>query len=933
MAGALAQEAPNSKAKDAGYDAFVSYSHEVDGRLAPALQTALQRFAKPWYRLRALRLFRDETSLAATPALWPSIEVALARSRFLIVLASPDAAESPWVGRELVWWLEHRSPETMLIAVTAGRLPWEAVGEGADAISPEFAAALLAEPRWVDLRWARKPEQLSLRDPRFRAAVADLAAPIHNVPKDRLIGDDIRQHRRTVRLARAAVTALALLTLGVGGAAAEALRQRDHARNERDRARTQARIALSRALSGQAVDEARARPDLAALLSLEALRLDANADARNAFATAVQQAARPNLLATLVVGGSASELALAPDDRTLAIGHDDGRITLFDLVRQRQLGTSLRGHSEIVSTLAFSPDGRLLASGSQDATVRLWDVARRRAAGPPLRGHGSEWIDYVGFEHGGRTLLSGSNHRLRSWDVGRRRALGEPLDFDDDLRDFALHPDGRLAMVTRQGGEGGIVDRRRGVWIDEQLPANILDSAYSPDGRLLALAREDGTITFLDAERGVRRGPVLQPRGAPWTIAFSPDSRRLVSVSGDLDGRVQVWDVARRQPIGDRLDARAPSSEQPVAFTADGRRLVSLGEDGRVRVWGLPLASAPRGHRGTVTGVAMSADGRLAASTGEDGRVRLWNTATREAIGRPLRIGGIALDVALSPDGRALAAISWDALKVWRRTGAGWSRPWVPDLEATGYSVAFSPDGRVLAAGYLGGIVLWDLARGEPLVPSLEITSGAVTSLAFSRDGRTLASTDVHGALRLWNAKTGEPRGKPLREGTPRSVAFTRDGRTLVAGLVDGRIAVWDVRARRLLGPPLVGHRDAVTGVAISADGRTLASVSIDREARVWDLERRKPLGTILRGAGGDVSLLDGVDVAFTRDGGMLLHTAATGAVSFVPDFWSERRPALRAHVCHVIGHNLTRAEWRDYLPGEPYRGTCPGLGAATGIR
>ena len=82
------------------YKAFISYSHAADGRLAPALQTALHRFAKPWYRLRAVRVFRDKTPLAATPALWPSIEKALAQSDYVILLASPEAAASEWVQRE-----------------------------------------------------------------------------------------------------------------------------------------------------------------------------------------------------------------------------------------------------------------------------------------------------------------------------------------------------------------------------------------------------------------------------------------------------------------------------------------------------------------------------------------------------------------------------------------------------------------------------------------------------------------------------------------------------------------------------------------------------------------------------------------------------------------------------------------------------------------
>ena len=52
------------------YKGFISYSHAADGRLAPALQSALQSLAKPWYRPRALRIFRDETGLSTNPHLW-----------------------------------------------------------------------------------------------------------------------------------------------------------------------------------------------------------------------------------------------------------------------------------------------------------------------------------------------------------------------------------------------------------------------------------------------------------------------------------------------------------------------------------------------------------------------------------------------------------------------------------------------------------------------------------------------------------------------------------------------------------------------------------------------------------------------------------------------------------------------------------------------
>src|SRR5215813_7824237 len=98
------------------YDAFISYSHAKDRVLSVALQSTVQRLGKPWYSRRALRLFRDDSSLSATPSLWPNIEQALRNSRYLVLLASPEAARSPWVAKELQYWLDNKDSHSLLIA-------------------------------------------------------------------------------------------------------------------------------------------------------------------------------------------------------------------------------------------------------------------------------------------------------------------------------------------------------------------------------------------------------------------------------------------------------------------------------------------------------------------------------------------------------------------------------------------------------------------------------------------------------------------------------------------------------------------------------------------------------------------------------------------------------------------------------------------------
>ena len=203
----------------AAYDAFISYSHAKDKPIAAALQSAVQKLGKPWYRQRALRVFRDDTSLSATPGLWPSIESALAQSRYLILLASPEAAASPWIAKEVTYWLDHKGADTLLIALTDGELGWDNaaddfVGREGTPLPTALAGRFRSEPKWVDLRPYRAGAKTS--DARFTELAADFAATIQGLPKEDLLSQEVRQQRRTLALAWSAVGALLVLAVFAG---------------------------------------------------------------------------------------------------------------------------------------------------------------------------------------------------------------------------------------------------------------------------------------------------------------------------------------------------------------------------------------------------------------------------------------------------------------------------------------------------------------------------------------------------------------------------------------------------------------------------------------------------------------------------------------------------------------------------------------------
>jgi hypothetical protein len=478
------------------YKAFLSYSHAVDGQFAPALQRALQRLTKPWYRRRALRVFRDETSLAADSRLWSSIQAALASSESFILLASPRAAESRWVSDEIEYWLEHKDPARLLIALTDGEIAWDPRAgdfdwERTNAVPRVLAKTFAEEPHYVDFRWARTRKQLTLRDPEFRDRVADLAAPLHGRPKDELVGDDIRQHRRTIVLVCCMIAALTILLLAVGSLARGLTSQRNSARLQRDRANSQA-------LAAEARLNLERRPALALWQSLQALRYSDTVEAESSLLAAVQH--DPRITAFLPGTGSVASVAFNHDGRVLA-GAQGDTIVLWDRRSRRPLGQPLRGHDKPVNMIAFSPDGKLVASASNDGTVILWDLERRRPIGKPLAGHTAA-VTSVAFSPDGRFIVSGGGDGgMVLWDAQRRSLLGPFL--------------GDTGQVT------GL--------------------AFGREGRLLGSAGQDGRIRLWDVERRQLIGVLSRDPGSGTSVAIAPDGRTLAA--GSTDGSVQIWDV------------------------------------------------------------------------------------------------------------------------------------------------------------------------------------------------------------------------------------------------------------------------------------------------------------------------------------------------------------------------------------------------------
>jgi WD40 repeat protein/tRNA A-37 threonylcarbamoyl transferase component Bud32 len=515
-------------------------------------------------------------------------------------------------------------------------------------------------------------------------------------------------------------------------------------------------------------------------------------------------------------------VAFSPDGRCVAAG-SEGVLNVWDW-RNDQLLHTLPGHPNFRAfAVAFSPDGRRLASESDALTVKIRD-AETGADLRTLTGHRFR-VTAIAFSPDGRRLATASFDRtVRLWDMASGLPLAVVIRHDGIVNGVAFSPDGmRLASV----GDGKTVR----VW-DASTGREVLDLrghtdmilsvAYSPDGRRIASAGRDATIRLWDAtplQQSERQevhtfsqvgGEVSATEGgAVMTLAISPDGQRVASASEDT--HVKVWDL--RSGLGCVEFSGTQSVVFSLAWHTDGRRFCSSGvERGKgyiVSVWDAPTSlEAFRLPAGRETfAVAFSPDGRYLVTGGANQTVQVWDAQVSRKIGElgahDRKIQGLAF----SRDGRHLASASGDGtVKLWdwdaTRLGEKQEAHRVIRARAPerGFILAFSPDGRRLVAGGEENTVkIWDVQTGREL-RSLPGHHGDVWATAFSPDpeGRWVASAGEDSTVKVWNSHAGTlVRSYRGHTGTVTTVAFSPDGQFLVSGSRDGTVKVWDLTTLR----------------------------------------------------------------------------------------------------------------------------------------
>jgi WD40 repeat protein len=293
------------------------------------------------------------------------------------------------------------------------------------------------------------------------------------------------------------------------------------------------------------------------------------------------------------------------------------------------------------------------------------------------------------------------------------------------------------------------------------------------------------------------------------TVAFSPDGKTLVS--GAKDGGVKLWPM--RPP---QKDDPLPGTWQPLAVSRDSQTVAALNRQGTLAFLNLATGEVkeqvqlelrhlrgPPNSPTIMSAVSLSDDFKTLAHVFEEGSVKLWNLESRDFITLKASDRGVEL-VVLSPDG-----------------------------------------GTLITSGRGRNLRLWDLRNGTNTTLATE-----AHRVLFSHDGQKLATVSRGNLLELWEVGTRtrsfQTNLSDVQLGFETTPAFSPDNRILAVGCPDDTVRLLEVATGKLIST-FTGHKQSVSSVTFSPDGKTLATASNDSTLKLWNVATQQELLTIRR--------------------------------------------------------------------------------------
>jgi WD40 repeat protein len=957
------------------YDGFLSYRHSArQMAIVRRLQRGLHRFARPFWKPRSVRTYRDETNLEANPDLWQTISEALDHSRYFLLIASPEAAESKWVRREVEYWVKKNGFDRFIVVVTDGELVWDDENGCYDRAKttalPELALiSIKNEPRHVDLRWVEDPyAQLAMSDPRFVDAVATIAAALKGKSKDEITGDDVREHRRTRLAITAAFVAIVLFALGTVYYAINYASQRNAAIAQRDNAISRSLAARSQLL----VSQRGTLIDTASLLAVESMKMAPSLEADQAIrkvlwlipkrAAEIHCASKGNVkegvfskegsyLATTSVDNTTQVLdtktgqlltkipmhtgqrvTFRPSFHEL-ISLNSGRVSIWNSDDAHLIKTLPYAH---VNSFNYSTDGVFLVLVMSDKTTRVLDA--------------TDYTEFARMQNQGEmtavAVAPGAREIIASNENGSEvfRSPGPPsqvLPSTGGLETFTYSPDGNY--LTRQTPNLYLVSL-----LDTRSEQSLLfadrhsATAFSGNSQAMGIGSPEWDATVYDLSTCNRAGLRMEPTGGGMlkrtyasgrgscmalSTVHHDDSITDLDLSWDgtllattsRDRTLRVWETARGREV---LRIREDSEDEirGVTFSPDAKYLSAWGPKG-CHTWESSghRQIAALEHDDEITGIGFSGDGTKVATVDmtpdfRSPNVRVWTVPGGQEVGRlevtPLSQHSVALD----DNGTKMLL---DNASVWqvspKKQAYTLALPIGIPSPARGPSLNSDWKTGAVAADP-NTVIVYDTQNGKELARR-RTPDRPMETLALAPDGCCVAVAMTGGNLVLWRwAKNKEELFSGLAPKSSKLV-FDRAGSSVAVIGGEQRTTVQVLRLGRRMPPILLVHETQVNDAAFDSTGHFLATAGEDKMARIWNVEA----GTLIAQLSHDADVRS---IAFSPNDKYVL--SGGGRSDRTGRLWLWRPGDLIDEACSRLRRkSLTGDEWERYIGAAPYRETC----------
>ncbi len=544
-----------------------------------------------------------------------------------------------------------------------------------------------------------------------------------------------------------------------------------------------------------------------------------------------QAEAAPNLFQQLHHRASAMGLQKLAEDY-LSAGLGSGSVML-SLRASSALEDPLRvrtfqSTSIALTSLAVTSDGsRLITAADKKATV--WDVSSGQIL-RSLKGD-KQFLEDVAISPDGRRALTGGwGKKLIYWDIETGEKLWSKRAHSAEIEFIGLTADGSMAttgsldeeLICWEVSSGQVIARLR----ENKHP--IVAGAMSPDGRYAISGDTDGNLVFWDIEERsriyrfhiksksdtIRRGITalsLSGDGKFAAIATGYEGRTVEDYWGpDRGGRLLLWDLEKEKLIQEFTGHKLPV--QDVAFSGDGRLLLSASSDKTVKLWATHTGQCRRtlvGHAQSVQAVAFADHDRFAVSGGWEGNAILWDLKDVVSEG--------ASQTPTTTEGHSQLVTS-------------------ADISKDGTLAVTGSDDR--------SVILWNAKTGQAL-KALKGHEAPVKSVKLNGDASLAIGGDKNGRIAVWNTKTGKlVRGFDTEKGSIHAVNISADGRTAFSGSLYCWLALWDLGTQELLHafrhPSDLDDddTDGILSIALSRDGCTAVTASEDStKLFVWNVE------------------------------------------------------------------------------------------------